>query len=260
MKLFNGTSLSADLSIFSSYEVFAELLLLLFADLLFIIGNYLLYHTHVITNDSFSLFKEFGYPEMFQYWKEISLAVVFLKVFKKTKDHIFIVWSLFFSYLLLDDSIKIHERIGEAIANHYIIGSSYIGALRGQDFGELIVSGIVGSLFIILFTKYFYKSNQVVRMINFNLVTLVILLLFFGVFIDFAHMVIPEIKGMQTFEDGGEMIAMSLLLWYTYNLFKFYPETTISILPTPMLTFLNSLTNIFQALFTRAQKKFNVSP
>lgn len=143
--------------------------------------------------------------------------------------------------MLLDDSVRIHEVMGSVIDNQFFLTSSLPLNLRGQDFGELITITLIGSVFLLLFIKCFYKSKQAIKNISFNLASLVILLLFFGVFIDMAHSAFPTFRGMTTLEDGGEMIAMSLIYWYSFNVFKHNPEIVLSILNEPSLKLLNIL-------------------
>lgn len=233
----------------ASYMYF--LLVLFSIDLFFIVANYSYYHSGIITNEAFTLGKDFGYAEIVQYCKELAVAVLLFKVFQKTRDYIFVVWSAFFSYLLFDDSIQIHEKIGNMISHHLVSTGALMGDLRMQDFGEMIVSAVVGVMFLLFFIKYFYKSSQATRTISYNIIAFVTLLLFFGVFIDIAHMAIPGIKGMGSLEDGGEMIAMSLLVWYAFNLWKSNPNGELSILNTTSVNLLNTVADSVHTLFVR---------
>lgn len=205
------------------------LVLFLIIDVFFMFAGWL-HPNHFFTNENFDITRDRGYGEIFQYAKEFAIAFILFRVFKKTKDTIFIVWSLFFTYLLLDDSLKIHEIIGNAIASNLISTGPHIFNLRGQDFGELAVSAAVGTMFLLLFIRFFYTSMQVFKKVSFNLIALVILLLFCGIFVDMAHIALPKVAGLNTLEDGGEMIVMSLIFWYVFNLFNHSPETAISII------------------------------
>lgn len=224
------------------------LLALISLDIFFIVASWLHYNTNLILNDSFSITKDFGYAEIAQYWKEFAIAVLLFNIFKKTGDGIFIVWSLLFNYMLLDDSLRIHEAVGNTIDNQFFLANSLPLNLRGQDFGELVIISVVGSVFLLFFIRYFYKSKQTIKNISFNLASLVVLLLFFGVFIDLAHSAFPNARGITTLEDGGEMIAMSLICWYSFNVFKHSPETVLSILNKPSLNLLNLIASYLYQL------------
>ena len=225
------------------------LVLFLIIDVFFVFASWL-YANHFITNDNFDIARDRGYGEIFQYAKEFAIAIILFRVFRKTKDKIFIVWSLFFAYLLLDDSFKIHERIGGAIASNLISKGPHIFNLRSQDFGELAISVVVGIMFFLLFIRYFYNSRQVFRKVSFNLIALVILLLFCGIFVDMAHISLPDVASMNTLEDGGEMIAMTLIFWCVFNLFKHSAETSISIINDSTINRANFVFDYLNNLFT----------
>ncbi len=143
--------------------------------------------------------------------------------------------------MLLDDSLRFHEVLGATISNHLFENNGLSSSLRGQDFGELLITAFIGAIFSLLFIKYFYTSNLSTKNVSFNLLALVILLLFFGVVIDMAQIVFPNMRGMTTLEDGGEMVAMSLTCWYTYNISKHGPATVFSILSQPLLKLSNKI-------------------
>ena len=75
-------------------------------------------------------------------------------------DTIFIVWSLFFTYLLLDDSLKIHEIIGNAIASNLISKGPHIFNLRSQYFGELAISAALGIMFFYYLLDIFTTAGK----------------------------------------------------------------------------------------------------
>ena len=233
------------------------LLTLIIIDLFFITASWINNHTDLLNNNNFDIKKDLGFPEAFQYFKEFFTAVIFIKIFKKSSDHIYIIWSLFFTYLLLDDSIQIHENVGTAISNYFFDVNSEIVALglRGQDFGELTISCLVGSVFIFFFIKYFYKSKQVVKDVSFNIAFLVLILVFCGVFIDMAHIIYPKFIGIATLEDGGEMIAMSLICWYSYEILNFNSKPVPSILNPLIIKTLNRIANYFYNLYFRLHLK-----
>ncbi len=47
----------------------------------------------------------------------------------------------------------------------------------------------------------------------------ILLLAFFGVFFDMVHVAIPWGESLWgIIEDGGEMLTMSIIVWYVFNL------------------------------------------
>ena len=216
------------------------LMLLVLADLFFIYAGWS-YPSQDFSSESFSITQEWGFGEMFQYAKELVIAIIFFVLFKKTRDQIFFVWGLFFAYLLLDDSLKIHETLGTIAASNLVSQDPQIFNLRTQDFGELIVSSLVGSVFLGAFIKFFYRSKQTIKTVTYNLIMLVFLLLFCGIIIDMVHSALPNVMGLNTLEDGGEMVVMSLICWYVLVVYKHYPRTIFSLINKYMIKHANNL-------------------
>lgn len=88
--------------------------------LLFLMGGILfscLLHIYAMTmstidfarNEKLKIHDDMGYAEIFQYLQFITVAFIALIMFKKKKKFIYIIWSLFFITLLLDDAFRIHE-------------------------------------------------------------------------------------------------------------------------------------------------------
>lgn len=65
----------------------------------------------------YSIEEDKGYAELFQYIKEywIALLLSFLAVQKRS--YLYLCWSLLFFYVLLDDSVQIHEKLGIVVSS-----------------------------------------------------------------------------------------------------------------------------------------------
>ena len=72
----------------------------------------------------------------------------------KKANLIYIAWATLFTYLLLDDSLQIHENAGAYLVNYFQIQVNLLD-LRAQDIGEVIVTAISG-LFLFLFIGWGY--------------------------------------------------------------------------------------------------------
>jgi hypothetical protein len=169
-------------------------------------------------NPLFSLSTDGGYAELFQYLKEGWVAAVLFVVCWRIRQGLYAAWALLFAYLLSDDALTIHERAGQAIATRWGYAPAF--GLRAQDFGELTVIAFAGSI-CVLVTGYLYmRGNETARSVARDLVLLVGLLAFFGVFFDMVHNAIDDqrVRGMIVVEDSGEMIAMSLIVSYVARL------------------------------------------
>jgi hypothetical protein len=138
------------------------------------------------------------------------------------KKKIYFAWALLFLYFLLDDSLQFHENFGAYLVEYFNFKPNF--GLRAQDFGELTTSFFAGLILFSLILINYYYSDPKEKNITHNIFKLVLLLAFFGVFLDVLHIAIPSVKGLATIEDGGEMIVMSLILAYVFNLQNTYPQ------------------------------------
>lgn len=195
------------------------LMLFLCADIAFILlhmSNRLLASPNVL----FYLNVDGGYPEVFQYIKEYWIAIALFAVCWRTREWIYGTWGLLFTYLLCDDALAIHESVGQAVANHW----NYVPVLglRARDLGELTVSVVVGSAFLVLITYFYLRCGNNAKNVSKDLVLLLGLLVFFGVFVDLVHVTVVDlpVKGFNIIEDGGEMITMSMIASYVVHLLE----------------------------------------
>ena len=197
----------------------ALLLALVSADIAFVLGHYLM-TIGVLDDGLFSLERDRGYPEFFQYAKALSIVILLLLVSARSKVIGFGVWALLFLYLLLDDALQMHEVYGGYIAA-YLNFAPAIG-LRAQDFGEVAVSAIAGASFLALLAIFYVTGSRAFRKSSRHLLLLLMALAFFGVFIDLLHVAVDMgwritwLLGVV--EDGGEMVVMSLMAWYVFLL------------------------------------------
>jgi hypothetical protein len=192
------------------------LFLLLIVDLVFILVHGV-YKMNLVSNPLFSIERDFGYAEVYQYIKEFWIVVLLFIVAIKRSRIIYFAWSSLFIYLLLDDSLQIHENFGGYLVNYFDFQPMF--HLRAQDFGELSVSMLFGFLlFTFIGTSYLF-SDTISKQISKYLFILVVSLAFFGVLVDMLHIAIPWGKSIWgLIEDGGEMLIMSIIVWYVFDL------------------------------------------
>ncbi len=192
------------------------LFLLLIADLSFMLIH-VIYKMDLISNSLFSIEKDRGYAEIYQYIKEFWIVVLlFITAIKRTHI-IYFAWSLLFMYLLLDDSLQIHEKFGRYLVNYFNFQPMF--SLRAQDFGELSISMFFGFLLFTFIGISYLLSDHIAKKISKHLFLLVMSVAFFGVLVDMLHIAIPYGKSMfGLIEDGGEMLIMSIIVWYTFDL------------------------------------------
>jgi hypothetical protein len=202
------------------------LIILLTLDLVFVVIHYLNALSPLLDNDKFSIGIDNGYAEIFQYVKFASVIILMTLILKKTGKRSYLAWILIFLYMLIDDSIRIHDRFGSYIALNLDFNPPF--GLRLLDIGELVVSAIAGLILIPVIVFTYIKGNILFKKNSENLIALLCLLVFFGIGMDMIHMMIIDkvpdnlLRGVNSIlgllEDGGEMIAASLILWYSYLL------------------------------------------
>ena len=91
----------------------------------------------------------------------------------------------------------------------------YLQLIRSM---QIIVKIFCVLLFTFIGLSYLVSDN-LEKQISKHFLILIFILAFFGVFVDMLHIAIPfwkEIWGL--IEDGGEMMIMSIIVWYTIGL------------------------------------------
>lgn len=196
------------------------LLLLLIADFAFIFLHFLLQMMPSVNNDLYSLEKDRGYAEFYMYVKELWIIALLLLVYIKTRTFGYIAWAILFGYLLWDDALQVHERLGKYIAE--ALDFTPLLGLRARDFGELAVSAMAGALLWSLLMWVYMRSLDAFRRSTRHLLIFLLLMAFFGIVVDMLHVALnvgPEARVLLgVVEDGGEMVVMSFIAWYVFLL------------------------------------------
>lgn len=195
------------------------LLLLLVVDIVFIVLHVIYGHTALLPTRLFSLEQDRGYAEVFQYIKEFWIALMLCFVAIRKSHLLYFGWSLLFFYLLLDDAISIHERVGWYLSDFYNLNAMY--GLRAGDIGELVVSISIGVPLLLLIGIAHYRSNPADRRISTILIVMLAFLAFFGVAVDMIHVIVMNTKlggVVGIVEDGGELVVMSVITWFVFSL------------------------------------------
>jgi len=204
------------------------LILLLCADLAFfgmhfiaaIIGDIIGDIKWVLENKLFNIERDRVYPEMYQYIKFFWIIILLFNLSLKNRSLHYIPWVLLFTYFLFDDSISIHERGGNLFAEHFNFTPHF--GLRLQDYGQLATSATAGIFLFLPLVWAYRKGTQIFRKISLDIGLLVLVLVFFGVVVDTmreaVHLgnAVDFIMGFV--EESGEMLAVSLVLWYIFLL------------------------------------------
>lgn len=199
-------------------------ILLIAADVAFI-GLHLIHKfSPLLPNNLFSLTRDGSYSEYFQYIKELAVVLLLLSLAVRRRMLLFASYAGLFSYFFADDFFQLHERVGESLANYLQLLPAF--GLRAQDFGELAVFGFFGLMFALLIGLSHFYSDLQTRLFSRQMLFLVFLLAVFGILFDMleigsAHPVIGPVLGV--LDDGGEMIVMSLITVYVFDISRRQP-------------------------------------
>lgn len=170
----------------------------------------------------FSLTRDRGYAEVFQYIKEFWLIILFGFISISRGLKTYLGWFFLSIFLLLDDALEIHERMGAAIAQKF--GFISLFNLRPVDYGELAVFGAVGITFFCWLRFSYMVSNSKERTNLRSLIDILLGLAFFGVLVDLIHVIVESnvflSSCLAVIEDGGEHIFMSLLVVCVWTIFN----------------------------------------
>jgi hypothetical protein len=191
------------------------LIFLILVDAAFILSHRLLFMRGRF-GERFSLESETGLPEYYQNLKELAAALIVFALLFKSADLLYLCWTLLFTYLFIDDSFEIHETYGLRLSRHFT--PAY--GLRTQDYGELVVSVTAGLVFVALLVIGYRRGKPRVRQESKVLLGMVLALAVFGVLFDMAHVKVlshPWNHRLGMIEDGGEMLVMSIILWYVFT-------------------------------------------
>ncbi|GAB1541305.1 hypothetical protein NUACC21_39760 [Scytonema sp. NUACC21] len=202
------------------------LYLLLAMDFTFIALHIIYTYTDLISNSSFSIEQDRGYAEIFQYFKEYWSVLLLSFLAFRQRSFLYLIWSLLFFYLLLDDSLQIHEKLGVFISRKLNFSSWF--NLRAQDFGELTVSILVSLFFLIFIGITYYFSDRFARKTSRYLILALFALALFGIVVDMVHIAVksPSLYTLLgLIEDGGEQVVMSGIVCFIFSLPESLPQT-----------------------------------
>jgi hypothetical protein len=99
--------------------------------------------------------------ETYQYLKMYWIVLLLVGVSIRRGKLSYLSWALLFVYLLLDDSLLFHERLGSMVASR--LGYTPVLNLRAQDFGELTVVAAAGLVFAGLLSFTWWRGDPEFR-------------------------------------------------------------------------------------------------
>jgi len=203
------------------------LFLLLLGDAAFVVLHYLSQIAPWVRFDNpelYSLETDRGYAEFYQYMKELWIGVLFLVLAVRWREVGYVAWALLFFFLLADDALELHERVGGQIAAVMEFEPPF--GLRRQDVGELaFVAAIGGAMLGLMSAFYVFGSPDFKKTTRFFFAG-ICALVSVGVGVDLIHSAVDFEWRLNllllTFEDGGELAIISTLCAASY----FYTTAT----------------------------------
>jgi len=203
---------------FNQRSALMFLLLLLSVDMAFVVLHCLNIVVPGLKIPLLSLETDQSYAEVYQYIKWLWIIIILVFVSSKQAAKHYLAWTVVFAYFLLDDALQVHERAGAFIAGKFMFMPPL--GLQQQDLGELLVSAMAGTLLIIPLSWAYKTGPRIFRKVSHDMMLLILVLIFFGVAVDTVHSAInlgtPIGLLIGLIEDGGEMISVSLILWYVF--------------------------------------------
>lgn len=196
------------------------LLLLIAADLAFIVLHVIYVQTGLLRGRPFSLEADNGLPEAYQYVKQFWVAVCMAALYRRSRAIVYLGWSIVFAFLLLDDAFQFHEHVGKWLGAEYALPVAF--GLRPDDIGELMFAASIGGVTMLLIGFGFWRGDADARSLTRDMVLLLVALAALGVGVDVLH-VITYFKApllaqvLLIVEDGGEMIVVSIMAAYMFN-------------------------------------------
>lgn len=157
-------------------------------------------------------------PEFLCYAEMIAASAIMVRAYRHNGTALCLGFAGVLLVMMLDDSLQLHEIIGARVAEFLHIEA--FGGVAAKDSGEIIAWAILGGILVLIGTAGLARTPIASWPRFYMLTGLVGLLGFFAVGIDFLHdPVCAAASGLrycsQIFdlvEDGGEMIAVSLIL------------------------------------------------
>jgi hypothetical protein len=169
---------------------------------------------------AFSFGNEQGYAEIYQNSKEFGIVLLALASAVTSREPLYGCWLGIFSYVFLDDTFQVHERLGGWVSHRFVVTAPF--GLRGDDIGELAVSTVAGIVVCLSLILTWRRSGENARRVSVGLIALLFFLGFFGILMDVLHVVMTGAwkYRLGVVEDGGEMIVVTTVLWFLYTTWR----------------------------------------
>jgi hypothetical protein len=187
------------------------LVALIACDLLLIVAD-ILQRNGLLNDPRFSVTRERGYGEMFQYAKFAAAGCVLAWRFIRIRSAAAAVLAVLFFSLLADDAFGLHEWAGEVLAARY--GLQPFGPLRPAHAGEALYMLSLGAVAALSLGLVLWRGRKEERRMVLTIGAGLGMLAVPGIGVDLLHSAVRAGSldaSLAVLEDGGEMIAASSL-------------------------------------------------
>ncbi len=94
-----------------------------------------------------------------------------------------------------------------------------------QDLGQLVVLAFLGLLFLVIVGAAYYLGDRRFKEVSRNLLIMLAVLVFCSVVVDVIHVIANVsahearllIDSLALLEEGGELVTVSVILWYVFS-------------------------------------------
>jgi hypothetical protein len=207
----------------------AVIYVLILMDLAFMGLHFSHHFTTLFPDIRFSLERDRGYSELFQYGQTWLIAGFLGWLAVRRRSPLLSIWSGIFTLLLVDDALMLHETSSAALAEGLAL-PEFLG-LPSAAYSKFFIYAGVGLLaFGASLIGYFCDRDAVARQTTLCLVLSIIGLVCFGGLVDMYFLVAQQLNDLQAgtwayesiaaLAEGGELLVMSITLWFTWQLFQ----------------------------------------
>lgn len=208
------------------YPVLAGFLVV---DCIFILIHLLHWQGIAFGERQFNLTLDESYAEVFQYFKFVLIVLGMSLLALRNRSLIYLSWAVIFTILLFDDSLALHERGGQKLS--LLLNFQPLLGLRPTDLGEILVYFSYGLLLVFLAAiSYRRDRDRFARAASVRILIFLAALVVVSGLVDMLHMMAENLIGLprnsiqyvmfDILEDGGELVVVSLITWFTYVVFK----------------------------------------
>lgn len=209
--------------------------LLVLIDLVFMGLHFSHHFTALFPDIRFSLERDQGYSELFQYIQVWTIAIFLGSLAVRLRSLLLGIWSGIFAMLLIDDALMIHENSSVALANGLAL-PEFLGLPSAEYSKFFIYAGVGLFAFGASLLGYICDRNEIARQTTHFLILSMMGLVCFGGLVDMYLLVAQQLYNLQTgsweyetlavIAEGGELLVMSWTLWFTWQLFsRFGPRS-----------------------------------